>query len=185
MSVAATYAEALYEAAVEGSALGPVADDVAAFAAAVDESAELRAVLHNPEIDTADKRSIVETLAQDANPLVLNFLRVLADRGRLAEFSEIADAFAARVARAEHRIEVEAVTAVPLPDDLRESIVARVRETTGAQEVDLTETVDPEILGGLVLRVGGAVVDGSVRHRLEELRLSLRRAPVDAIDAAA
>lgn len=185
MSVAATYAEAMYEAAADGSAVDAVARDVATFAAAVEESEPLRAALDSPEVDSVAKKGIVEALAADAHPLVLNFLRVLADRGRLAELPEIAEAFAARVARAEHRIEVEAVTAVPLPDDLRERIVERVRRTTGAEEVALTETVDPDIVGGLVLRVGGAVVDGSVRHRIEELRQSLRGASVDAVDVAA
>jgi ATP synthase F1 delta subunit len=183
VSVAATYAEALYEAAVEGSAVTPVAEDVAALAEAVRGSQELRAALENPEIDTRAKKAVVEGVADGAHPLVLNFLRVLADRGRLGEFLDLADAFAARVARSENRIEVEVVTAVPLPTDLRERIVEQIRGKTGA-DVDLTETVEPEIVGGLLLRVGGAVIDGSVRHRLEELRLSLRGAPVDAVETA-
>jgi F-type H+-transporting ATPase subunit delta len=185
VSAASTYAEALYEAAADGSAVDAVARDLATFANAVDQSEQLQAALDSPEVDSVAKNRIVEALASDAHPLLVNFLRVLADRGRLAELPEIAEAFAARVARAENRIEVEAVTAVPLPDDLRRKIVERVRRTTGAEEVALIETVDPDIVGGLVLRVGGAVVDGSVRHRIEELRESLRAASVDAVDAAA
>lgn len=184
MSAEATYAEALYESAAAASAVEPVATDVAGIAAAVRESDELRLALGNPEIDSATKKRIIETVADGANPLVLNFLRVLADRGRLGDLPEIADAVAARVARAENRIDVEAVTAVPLPADLRERIVEHIRATTGA-DVVLTESVDPEIVGGLVLRVGGAVVDGSVRHRIEQLRQSLRRAHVDAVAADA
>jgi F-type H+-transporting ATPase subunit delta len=72
---------------------------------------------------------------------------------------------------------------VPMPDDLRERIIARIHQETGS-EVDLSETVDPEIVGGLVLRVGQSVVDGSVRHRIEELRERLRAAPVDTATAA-
>jgi F-type H+-transporting ATPase subunit delta len=184
VSVAATYAEALYEAALDGSAVAPVAEDLAAFAEGARESRELHAALTNPEIDSAARKAIVEGVAEGAHPLVLNFLRVLADRGRLGDLPEIADAFAARVARAENRIDVEAVTAVPLPADLRDRIVEQIRQKTGA-EVALTETVDPEIVGGLVLHVGGAVVDGSLRHRIEELRQTLRSAHVDAVDTAA
>ena len=184
MSVAATYAEALYEAAVDGSAVTPVAEDVASFAAGLAESAELRAVLTDPEVNAAHRKAVVESIAEGAHPLVLNFLRVLADRGRLDDFPAIAQALADRVSRAENRIDVEAVTAVPLPTDLRERIVEQIRAKTGA-EVRMTETVAPEIVGGLVLRVGDSVVDGSVRHRLDELRYSMRRAHVDAIDPAA
>lgn len=184
MSVEATYAEALYEAAVDQSAVTPVTEDVAAFASGLAESAELRAVLTDPEVDAASRKRIVEGVASDAHPLVLNFLRVLADRGRLDEYPAIAAAFASRVSRAENRIDVEAVTAVPLPADLRDRIIEQIRAKTGA-DVRLTETVDPDIVGGLLLHVGDAVVDGSVRHRLEELRTSMRSAHVDALDATA
>ncbi len=182
MSAAGTYAEALYEAAVEASAVTPVSEDLAALAAAVRESPELRAALGNPEIDTPARKAVIAEVAEGAHPLVMNFLLVLADRGRLGEIPEIADAFAARVSQAENRLDVEVVTAVPLPADLRERIIEQIRGTTGA-DVDLSESVDPDIVGGLVLRVGGSVIDGSVRHRIDELRQALRSAPVDAVEA--
>jgi F-type H+-transporting ATPase subunit delta len=183
VSVATTYAEALYEAAADADAVGAVSTDVAGFAAALEGSPELRAVLDNPEIPTAAKKGAVAALVTDASPLVANFLQVLLDRGRIHEFGEIALAFQERVARAQDRLEVEAITAVPLPDDLRARIVTRIEEKTGSA-VTLTESVDPEIVGGLVLHVGGVVVDGSVRHRIDELREALRRAPVGAATAA-
>lgn len=182
MSVAATYAEALYEAAVGANALDQVASGVGDFAAAFDESAELRAALGNPEVDHARKRAIVTALSEGAHPHVTNLLKVLVDRGRITELPEIAAAFQARVARAESRLDVEAVTAIPLPADLRERIVASIAEKTG-QSVTLTESVDPDIVGGLVLKVGEAVVDGSVRSRIEDLRRDLAAASVDAAAA--
>jgi F-type H+-transporting ATPase subunit delta len=183
VSVAATYAEALYEAAAEADAVDAVARDVAAFAEALDTSGELSAVLENPEIETRTKKAVVGDLTGDAQPLVGNFLQVLIDRGRITEFPEIARAFAERVSSATGRLEVEAVTAVPLPDDLRGRIADSIAKKTGST-VDLTETVDPGIVGGLVLRIGGVVVDGSVRHRIDELREALRSASVDAATAA-
>jgi F-type H+-transporting ATPase subunit delta len=179
VSIAATYAEALFEAATEKDAVEPVAADIAAFAEAMRESAELRAALSSPEVDRRAKKAAVAGLTEDAHPLTANFLQVLIDRGRMAEFPEVARAFEERVARAEHRLEVEAVTAVPMPDDLRKRVVQRIQGQTGAT-VELTESVDPDIVGGLVLRVGGVVVDGSLRRRLDELRHNLNAAPVDA-----
>jgi F-type H+-transporting ATPase subunit delta len=179
VSVATTYAEALYEAAEGAGAVPQVAADVDAFAEAVDSSGELRMVLENPEIDSRAKGSAVGALAADAHPLFANFLQVLVDRGRAGEFPEIADAFRERVARAQARLEVEAVTAVPLPDDLRARIVESLQASTGST-VELSESVDPDVVGGLVLRVGEVVVDGSVRRRLEDLRHDLAAAPVDA-----
>jgi F-type H+-transporting ATPase subunit delta len=179
VSVASTYAEALYEAAVDSGAVAAVAEEVGALGRAVEESSDLRAFLDNPEIESRLKKDAVKELTSSANPLTANFLQVLIDRGRIAEFPEIARAFAERVAAEEGRLEVEAVTAVPLPEDLRERIVEEIARKTG-RSVDLTESVDPEIVGGLVLRIGGAVVDGSVRHHIEELRATMRSAPVDA-----
>jgi ATP synthase F1 delta subunit len=183
VSVAATYAEALFEAAGDAGAVDAVAEEVAGFAAAVEESAELRQFLDNPEVEAKAKKEALRELTSSANPITRNFLQVLVDRGRITEFTEIARAFAERVAAEEGRLEVEAVTAVPLPDDLRARIVEEISRKTG-RSVDLTESVDPEIVGGLVLRIGGAVVDGSVRHHIEELRAAMRAAPVDAALAA-
>ena len=155
------------------------AADVDAFAEAVEESAELRTVLENPEIDSHAKSGVTGALAADAQPLFANFLQVLVDRGRIRELLEIADAFRERVARAEARLDVEAITAMPLPDDLRARIVESLQDQTGTT-VELTESVDPDVVGGLVLRVGEVVVDGSVRRRIEELRRDLTAASVDA-----
>ncbi len=184
VSVATTYADALYEAAVDADAVPQVAADVNAFAEAVEGSPELRMALDNPEIDSRAKTSVIAAVAADAHPLVGNFLQVLVERGRIAEFLEIAQAFRERVARAQARIEVEAVTAVPLPDDLRDRIVESIQSKTHAT-VELTESVNPDVVGGLVLHVGEVVIDGSVRHRIEELRHDLTRAPVDAAVAPA
>jgi len=178
VSVVSTYAEALYEAAVDQGAVVPVAADLEAFRAAMEESADLRTVLTNPEIDTAQKKAALTALTGEAHPLVRNFLQVLLDRGRAEVLSDIAGAFAEHVAEAEGRIRIEAITAVPLPADLRQAVVERVATQTH-HEVDLTERVDPSIVGGLVLRAGGLLVDASVRHQLDELQRSLASAPVE------
>jgi ATP synthase F1 delta subunit len=183
MSVAATYAEALYEAAVDADAVDGVASGVGDFAGAFGESDELRAVLGDPEIDAASKKAAVVALTEGAHTIVTNALQVLIDRGRILELPEIAAAFQARVARAERRLDVEAVTAIPLPADLREQVARLIQEKTG-QSVSLVESVDPDIVGGLVLKVGETVVDGSVRNHLEQLRRDLTRASVDAAAVA-
>lgn len=183
MSVATTYAEALYEAAADAGSVDAVSADLSAFAGAAEESDELRSVLVNPQIDTGAKKAAVGALAEGADPLVVNFLQVLIDRGRIHDLGEVARAFQERVARAQDRLEVEAVTAIPLPDDLRARIVTRLEEKTG-NSITLSESVDPDIVGGLVLRVGGVVVDGSLRSRLDGLGDALRNAPVDAATAS-
>ncbi len=172
MSVAATYAEALYQAAADKGVVGQVSTDLAFLGEALGESSEVARVLHNPQVESRFKKAAVAKLAGSANPLTVNLLQVLIDRGRLEELGAIASAFAERVAEAEGRIAVEVTSAVPLPADLRDRVVARIREQTG-KTPEITERVDPEIIGGLVLRVGGVVTDASVRGRLDGLRRTI------------
>lgn len=172
MSVAGTYAEALYQAAAGSNAVAQVSTELVALRAALGPDSDIGRVLNNPQVESRVKKDAVAGLADHASPLTINLLQVLIDRGRLDELGAIASAFDERVAEAEGRIAVEVTSAIPLPADLREQVVARIREQTG-KTPEITERVDPEIIGGLVLRVGGVVTDASVRGRLDGLRRSI------------
>jgi F-type H+-transporting ATPase subunit delta len=184
VSVSSTYAEALYEAAEESGSVERVAGDLYLFLQAMESTPELERVLMSPEVDTRAKKGTVAALTEGADPLLRSFLQVLIDRGRMEDVHEIAGAYAGRASSGEHRLAVEAITAVPLGEDLRARLVERLERDTG-YGIDLTTSVDPDIVGGLVLRVEGAVLDGSVRRRLETLRESLRHTPVEAAVATA
>ena len=177
MSVAATYAQALYEAAKGANTVEPVAHDLEAFAHALRQSPDVGAMLQSPDITAAAKRSAVTAVAGPTNPTLANFLGLLIDRGRMTELPDIARAFADRVDDEEGRIAVEAITAVPLSAELRAQIVEKVTRETSRTPV-LTEKVDPEIIGGLVLRVGSVMLDASVRRHLDAIHRNMSRAPV-------
>lgn len=178
MSVAATYAEALYEAAHAQSAVDQVRSELNEFAEAMAPGSELREALTSPEIDEASKRAAVSQIMEGAHPVSLGFVQVLIDRGRIAELDDVVTAYGRRVDAAEGRVVVTAVTAIPLTPELREKIRDKVKAQTG-REAEIEETVDPSIIGGLVLRVGDVVVDASLRTRLEEMRRSLETTPID------
>jgi len=183
VSVAATYADALYESAVDRDAVSEVATQLVEFRDAVDASPELQDLLSNPEYETRVKKGVIAQLLSDANPLVANFIQVLLDRGRAPELGEIVDGFVDRVAVAEGRLRVRIRTAIPLPDDLRARLVAQISELTG-RAIDIETIVDPDIVGGLVIETDGSVVDASVRSRLADLRQNMRHASVrDAVVA--
>lgn len=142
------------------------------FAAAVAEVPELRSVLRNPQVDPRAKAGVLEELLGDADVLVRNFLRLTAEKGRVAEIEEIAREFDRLVAREERRLDVELTTAFELSDEAARQIVAQIEHASG-RKVDATRTVDPELIGGLVLQAGSLRVDASVRGRLERLRREL------------
>lgn len=183
MSVASTYAEALYESALDRGQVAEVAGQLTEIRQAVADSPDLRDLLSNPEIDTHHKKGVVTTLLEGANPLVANFLQVLLDRGRASELEEIGAAFDERVADAEGRLRVVVRTAVPLDDDLRAAVVNRIQSQTG-RPVDVETVVDPAIVGGVVIETDGSVVDASIRQRLTDLHRSMASAPVPAAVAA-
>jgi F-type H+-transporting ATPase subunit delta len=173
--VAAVYARALFDAAGQAGVVEPVREDLDAFAGALGASATLRDVLSDPQVDTAAKRRVIAELTRDGQALVRNTLLLLVDRGRFALTEELTKAYDKLAARDADRIEVEVTSAVTLTEDDRKKIAARVAGSTG-RTVELAERVDPSILGGLVLRVGDVIVDGSVQARIRQLRRKLATA---------
>ena len=169
------YARALFESAREADRLNTVAGDLAAIAAAMDEVPELRAFLRNPQIDPAGKAEVLAQIAVDADELVRNFVRLVAEKGRAGELREISVELDALVAQAENRLSVELTTSYELSDEEAKSIVATIEKASG-RTIEATRTVDPSIIGGIVLQIGSHLADGSVRGRLERLRHELATA---------
>ena len=169
------YARALFEAAEEAGRVDAVASDLAAIAGAMDEVPELRAFLRNPQIDPAGKAEVLEQLTREADELVGNFVRLVAEKGRAGELPEISTELDALVAQAQNRLTVELTTAHELSDAEAKSIVQQIEKASG-RTVEATRSVDPNLIGGIVLRIGSHLADGSVRGRLERLRHELATA---------
>jgi F-type H+-transporting ATPase subunit delta len=138
------------------------------------EVPELRRVLRNPQLDPATKSGVVEELLGDADPLVRNFLRLTAEKGRIGEIDEIVREFDRLLAAEERRLEVELTTAYELSDDEAKGILRQIEQTSG-RKVDASRKVDPNLIGGFVLQAGSLRVDASVRGRIERLRDDLIR----------
>jgi F-type H+-transporting ATPase subunit delta len=166
------YAEALFEAAQEGGRLAPVHEALSDFVAAVDATPELRAVLRNPQLESSAKAAILRDLAGDDEPLFGNFLQLLSEKGRAGELEEVAREFERLMAREQRRLTVELTTARELSDAEAEAILRQIEEAAG-RKVEATRSVDPALVGGIVLQAGSLRVDASVRGRLERLRQEL------------
>ncbi|MDE3024103.1 MAG: F0F1 ATP synthase subunit delta [Acidobacteriota bacterium] len=168
------YAEALFGAAKEEKRLAQVHEALTDFATAVEETPELRAVLRNPQLESHAKARILADLAGDEDPLFKNFLLLVAEKGRAGEIEEIAAEFERLVAREERRLTVQLTTAREITDAEAKDIVDQIEKAAG-RKVDATRSVDPSIVGGIVLQAGSYRVDASVRGRLERLRQELVR----------
>jgi F-type H+-transporting ATPase subunit delta len=149
-----------------------VREALADFAAAVGESPELRSVLRNPQLESHVKAAILADLAGEDELLFANFLRLVAEKGRAGELEEIAREFERLMAREERRLTVELTTARELSDAEAAAILGQIEQAAG-RKVEATRTVDPGLVGGIVLQAGSLRVDASVRGRLERLRQEL------------
>jgi F-type H+-transporting ATPase subunit delta len=166
------YARALFEAAQESERVDEVAGELAELALALDESPELAQFLVNPQVEPAAKGEVLQRVAEGADELVRNFLRLLAEKGRAGELAEIQDELAALVDRAQGRIAVELTTAYELSDEEAASIAGKIEQASG-RTVEAERKVDPDLIGGLILQAGSLRVDASVRGRLQRLRREL------------
>jgi F-type H+-transporting ATPase subunit delta len=149
-----------------------VREQLADFVEATRQVPELHEILRNPQLDRRAKAAAVDAVAGDCDPLVLNLLRLLIDKGRGGEIEEVADEFERLAAREEGQLTVELTTAIELSDDEAGQIVGQIERASG-RTVEATRQVDPELIGGMVLQAGSLRVDASVRGRIERLSREL------------
>lgn len=169
-TVARRYAQALYEEAVRTDAVEGTDADVALIAETLDGSRELVRLFESPVVSQAKKDAVVAALFEERlRPLTLRFLRLLIEKGREDLFPEVVRAYRALRDEQQGIVEAHARTALPLSSDEERALTAALETMTGAT-VRLRVTRDPELLGGLIVRVGDTVYDGSVRHQLASLR---------------
>ncbi len=170
MSAVSTYAEALFEAARERGELEQTLDELQEFGRVLEESEELRLFFYAGQVPEREKRRAIDALTEGMSVSTRNFLKVLSDNGREEIFDEVVLRYEGLVKEHLGRVEVEVTTAVELDEEERERLKERLGRMLEGSEVILQTRVEPNILGGAVIRVGGRMVDGSIRGQLESLR---------------
>ena len=173
--IAEVYARALFEAAKDGDALDRVHEELDQLVDALDESQELQMFFFSPYFSSDEKKEAVDKVLEGADERTVNFLKLLAERHRMPVLFRVRRDFDELWAEERKLLPVSVTSAVELDEKLVEGIGSRIQEQTG-RDVDLSAKVDPDVLGGLVVRVGNMVLDASVRNRLEQLRKQVARA---------
>ena len=175
--VAGRYASALFDLARESDALDPVARDLQAVTAMLEESSELGRALESPVVKSEAKAKVAGALGEKAgfHDLTVRFLGVLGEQERLDLLAAMAGAFETLVAEHRGEVTVEVVSAVALGAEQEKAVRDMAANALG-RTVDLKTAVDPELLGGLVVRVGSRMIDASVATKLRHLELAMRGA---------
>lgn len=166
------YAQAVFQIAVEGDELERWLDDLTQLADSITNE-EFRQTLSAPRISMAQKENLIrESLGTSIGPLALNLICLLASRGQAHILPGIADRFQEMLDAHQGVERAEVVSAVSLSEAQRDQVTQMLNDLSG-KDVRVTTRVDSEILGGLVIRVGDRVMDGSARTRLQNMRREL------------
>ena len=174
-TAAMRYARALFDVNLKNGGLRTAESDLDAFARLVAGHEQLRRVLFAAAVRAPTKRAIIHDLRdrfRDVSPTVTRLLTTLADRGRLALLPDVVRFYRARVFEHLGVVDAQVTTAQPLSPEQDAALRERLAGA-GAGDVRMTKLVDPEILGGVVARIGSTVYDGSIARHLERMRQTL------------
>jgi F-type H+-transporting ATPase subunit delta len=173
--IAAVYARSLFEVAKEQDKLDVVREQIGAFADALDDTRELQVFFFSPYFSTQEKEEGLERAVSDADPVVLNFLKLLIEKHRMPVIFRVRATYDRMWEEENRLLPVQITSAVELDEAIVKQLGDRIAEQTG-RKVELSSRVEPEILGGIVVQVGNSVLDASIRNRLEQLRRQVVKA---------
>ena len=167
------YAAAILEVARAEGSLDAVSDELFQFAQVLQRSDQLRQTLTDQSLPPDKRQAIVEDLlGPKASPLTVQLISFVVGAGRAGDLPEIIDRLVQRAAAERQHEVAEVRTAVDLDDEQRRRLTEALERATG-KKIELKVIRDPTVIGGVVARVGDTVIDGTFRHRLEQLREAL------------
>jgi F-type H+-transporting ATPase subunit delta len=173
--LARVYAEALFAAAKDKGKLDVIHEQLDQFADALAENREMQLFFFSPYFSSTEKKEGLQKALEGAEPELVNFLELLAEKHRTPVLFRIRRQFDSMWKRENKRLDVTVTSAVELEPSVLERIGEEVQKQTG-QTIELESKVDENVLGGVVLQVGNMVLDASIRNRLEKLRKSVAAA---------
>ncbi|RUR73780.1 ATP synthase F1 subunit delta [Chlorogloeopsis fritschii PCC 9212] len=170
------YAQALMSIAVNHGLTERINQDVAFLLDLLDKSQDLNQFLANPLVKAEAKKAVLRKIAAtQVHPYVLNFLMLLVDRRRILWLQGICQEYQLLLRELNQIVLAEAIATIELTEKQRQAIAEKIKEMTGAKQVELKTRIDPNILGGLVVKVGSQVIDLSLKEQLRRLANSLMK----------
>jgi len=174
-AIANRYAKALADVVLQDGTIAQTRDALNGFNQVLNGHEELRQVFYNPTIAIQQKRGVLDALFDRMQPpkTVTNFLRLLLDNYRLQQLSDIVAAFDSEMDNRIGAVSAQVTTAAPITEQERQALSQKLNQLT-AKKVRLEFNSDPEIIGGVVTRIGSVVYDGSIRNQLQQIETKLR-----------
>lgn len=174
-AIARRYAQALLDIGIEQDIFEQFNEQLVALADLFRDSREFQITMLNPSIKLKERKAIMRKIAEQfgLHDIVRNFTLLLLDNERFRHIVEISEEYQRVADRRAGRIRAEVTSAVAMGDAQTEKLKAQLLQLTGANEIELTASVDADLIGGVVAKVGSIVLDGSVRHQFESMRSSI------------
>ena len=173
-TVARPYARAVYQQAIETSSVDGWNDALALMAAIVNDAA-MCSLLDDPEISNEQQAVLMlKVIGDKLDAQQQNLIKLMAENDRLKALPEVAEQFEIYRAEAEGKVDAEVTSAFPLSSEQEESISSTLKAKLG-REVTITTTIDESLIGGVVIKAGDTIIDGSMKSQLESLALTLSR----------
>jgi len=167
------YAEALFEVAKEVDKLEQFKEDIKAISDIFESEPQLKTIFQHPKLSKNEKKDIIKSLFEGkSSQEVLNLLYIIVDKGREAHLKDISDEYINLYNEQMGIVEANALTAVKMNEEDKLKLQEKLSEKLG-KKVLLTNTVDEEIMGGVLLKIGDKVIDSSVKGRLEDIQKNL------------
>lgn len=167
------YSKALYEVAEEQNSIEEMLEDLKSLKQVYEENPSMSFALAGRSISRTEKLKIMDTLKSQFGELMQDFLGLIFDNNRMDCVPEIADAFIAKYDEVNGIVEATVTTTIDLDENQSKSLEDVVKKRFSVNKVNLTKIVDPSIIGGVIIRVGDQVVDGSVVKRFNDIKKTL------------
>lgn len=168
------YASALMSLAQSRNLTEEFGNDVRSLLELLDNSAELKNFLDSPVVKPQDKKAVLQRITGDqVNPLLRNFLMLLVDRGRILFLQGIGQQYLVLLRKLNQTVLAEITSAHPLTEAQQNTLTEKVKAMTNAHSVEISTTIDPDLLGGVIIKVGSRVVDASLRGQLRRIGMKL------------
>lgn len=179
--IAKKYSLALFELAKEEDKLLGFKEELEDIVEATKKYNDLRKILFHPRVTPADKKKLVQDIFSfESSNEIINFLKLLIDKRREFYLEAIYEGFVDLLNQEKNILEVEVISAIKLSRNLKDKLEKKIVNLLGSQVV-LQENINPDIIGGLVLKIGDRVIDGSIRHDLESLKSKIVQIPVSEL----
>lgn len=169
------YAQALMSLAQQNDLADSFGETFRALESLLSESQEFKDFVLNPVIKSEDKKAVMKQVMGDANPYLINFIMLLVDKRRIVFLEAIVEQYLTLLRKLNQIVLAEVISAQELSDEQKGKIVEKVRGIVEARDVELKTSVDPNLIGGVIIKVGSKVIDASLRGQLRRISVSLNQ----------